>query len=63
MSQLTVVTPLVLRLAAAVWMAECRIPMNEISQYLGHTNTKITESVYARYSPDFLRHAAAALNV
>jgi len=57
------VTPHVLRHTAAVWMAECRIPMSEISQYLGHTNTKVTESVYARYSPDFLRHAAAALNV
>ena len=61
--ELADVTPHVLRHTAAVWMAECRIPMSEISQYLGHTNTKVTESVYARYSPDFLRHAAAALNV
>ena len=57
------VTPHVLRHSAAVWMAEAGVPMSQIAQYLGHTSTKITESVYARYSPDFLRHAAAALNV
>ena len=50
-------------LKAAVWMAEGDVPMSQISQFLGHTNTKITESVYARFSPDFLRHAAVALNI
>lgn len=55
------VTPHVLRHTAAVWMAEKRIPMSEISQYLGHTSTKITEKVYARYSPEHLRKAADAL--
>jgi integrase len=55
------VSPRVIRHTAAVWMAEAGIPMSEISQFLGHTNTKVTEQVYARYSPDYLRKAASAL--
>lgn len=55
------VTPHTLRHTAAVWMAEAGIPMSEISQYLDHSSTKITERVYARYSPEHLRRAAAAL--
>ena len=51
------------RQTAVVWMAEGGVPMSRISQFLGHTNTKIIESVYARFSPDFLRHAAVALNI
>jgi len=57
------VSPHVFRHTAAVWMAEAGISMSEISQYLGHSNTNITERVYARYSPDFLRNAAAALEI
>ena len=55
------VTPHVLRHTAAVWMAEAGVPMSQIAQFLGHTKTSITERVYARYSPDFLRNAAKAL--
>lgn len=57
------VSPHVLRHSAAVWLAEKRTPMSEISQYLGHSNTTITERVYARYSPEFLRQAADALEL
>lgn len=57
------VTPHVLRHTAAVWMAEAGRPMSEISQYLGHTSTAVTESVYARFSSDHLRGAASALEV
>lgn len=53
----------VFRHTAAVWMAEAGVPMEEISQYLGHSNAEITRSVYARYSPDHLRKAAEALNL
>jgi integrase len=52
-----------LRHTAAVLMAEGGVPMSEISQYLGHRSTDTTERVYARYSPDYLRGAAKALNV
>lgn len=56
------VTPHVFRHTAAVWMAEAGVPMSEISQYLGHTSTAVTERVYARYSPGYLRGAASALD-
>jgi integrase len=56
------VTAHVFRHTAAVHMAEAGIPMSEISQYLGHSNTSITERIYARYSPGHLRKAAAALD-
>lgn len=56
-------TPHVLRHTAGVWMAEAGIPMSEIAQYMGHSNTSITEKVYARYSPDYLRNAAGALSL
>lgn len=55
------VSPHVLRHTAAVWMAEAGVPMPEIAQYLGHADDRITQRVYARYSPDYLRRAAAAL--
>lgn len=55
------VTPHVLRHTAAVWMAEAGTPMAEIAQYLGHSSPDITYRVYARYSPSYLRGAAAAL--
>lgn len=55
------VTPHVLRHTAAVHMAEAGVSMDEISQYLGHSNTSITASTYARYSPEHLRKAAGAL--
>lgn len=53
----------VLRHTAAVWMAEAGVPMSEIAQYLGHSSTAVTERVYARYSPDYLRGAASALEL
>ena len=55
------VSPHMLRHSAAVHMAEESVPMPEISQFLGHSNTQITEQIYARFSPDYLRRAAAAL--
>lgn len=55
------VTPHVLRHTAAVHMAEAGVPIMEISQYLGHSNSTVTERVYARFSPDYLRRAASAL--
>lgn len=57
----TDVTPHVLRHTAAVWMAEGGTPMAEIAQYLGHSSPDVTYRVYARYSPSYLRGAAAAL--
>lgn len=55
------VSPHVFRHSAAVWMVEAGISMEEVAQYLGHTNPGITRRVYARFSPTHLRQAAAAL--
>lgn len=54
-------TPHMLRHSAAVWMAEKAVPMPQIAQFLGHTDSRITERVYARFSPQFLSGAAEAL--
>lgn len=56
------VTPHVLRHTAASWMAMASVPMFEISRYLGHSDTRVTERRYAKLSPDFLRTAAKALD-
>lgn len=53
----------VFRHTAAVWMAEAGTPMSEIAQFLGHSDSRITERVYARYSPSHLRAAASALEL
>ncbi len=56
------VGPHAIRHSVAVWMAEEGVPMSEISQYLGHASTAVTEKVYARYSPSHLRRAASVLD-
>lgn len=55
------VSPHMLRHSAAVHMAEDGVPMEEISQFLGHSSVTITRQVYARFSPEYLRQAASAL--
>lgn len=55
------VTPHTLRHTAASWMAEAGIPMSEIAAVLGHRDSRTTERVYARYSPDYLQRAVRAL--
>lgn len=54
-------TPHMLRHSAAVWMAEADTPIGQIAQFLGHTDSRITERVYARFRPSFLANAASAL--
>lgn len=55
------VTPHTLRHTAASWMAMDGVPMFEISKYLGHSDTRITERRYAHLSPEYLQKAAKAL--
>lgn len=54
------VSPHVLRHTCAVWMAQADVPMQKISQYLGHTSLQTTFAIYARYSPSFMADAGAA---
>lgn len=55
------VTPHVLRHTAASLMAESGRPMSEIAAVLGHSDSVITERVYAKYGPLYLREATDAL--
>ena len=55
------VSPHDLRRSAAIHMAEDGVPIAEISQFLGHSNERITYQAYARFQPDHLRRAASAL--
>jgi integrase len=55
-------SPHIFRHTAGVWMAQADVPMQKISQYLGHTSIKVTERVYARYSPSYMKDAASALD-
>ncbi|MEJ0092030.1 MAG: site-specific integrase [Methylocella sp.] len=57
------VTAHVFRHSAATFMAEDRVSMAEIAQFLAHADSRLTERVYARFSPDHLREAADALEI
>jgi integrase len=43
-------------------MALAGVPMIEIARMLGHRDSRITERVYAKHSPDYLRRAVEALS-
>ena len=62
-AKLADVSPHVLRHTAACRMAEAGVPMDEISQYMGHSSVRVTAQHYARYSPEYLRRAAEALEL
>lgn len=49
-----------IRHTAAVTMLGAGVPMEKVSQVLGHSNTATTERVYARYLP---QHMSDAVNV
>jgi integrase len=42
-------------------MAMKGVPMDEISRFLGHGDVRVTQRVYAKRGPDYLRNAVAAL--
>jgi integrase len=56
-------SPHMFRHTAGVWMAQNDVPMQKISQYLGHTSSRVTERVYARYSPSYMSDASSALEL
>ena len=56
------VTPHILRHSAATWMAMAGVPMEQIGRLLGHRDVRVTWRIYAKYSPDYLRGAIAALS-
>jgi Phage integrase family len=58
-----IVSPHILRHSAAVHMAEKGRSMEEIQQFLGHSDINVTRKIYARFSPSYLREAAEALEI
>ncbi len=54
-------TPYSLRHTGAVWAAEAGVSMAELAQMMGHESSAITEKHYARFSPDYLRKVANAV--
>jgi len=54
-------TPYTLRHTGAVWAAEAGVPMAEIAQFMGHEDSRTTERHYAKFSPDYLRGVANAI--
>lgn len=56
------VSPHVLRHTAAVHLVAAGVPMQKVSQYLGHSSIAVTERVYGRYAPDHLKEEAAILD-
>jgi integrase len=56
------ISPHTLRHTAAVHLVSNGVPMQKVSQYLGHSSIAVTERVYGRYAPDHLREEAAILD-
>lgn len=56
------ITPHVLRHTCATWMTMAGVPFPVIARFLGHSDSRITESVYAHHAPDYLDAAVAALD-
>ena len=51
-----------IRHSAAVAMVSSGIPITQVAQYLGHSNTSVTYSTYGRFAPDHLTEAADVLD-
>tara|TARA_Y100000996_G_scaffold415256_1_gene408973 strand:- start:253 stop:1137 length:885 start_codon:yes stop_codon:yes gene_type:complete len=47
-----------LRHTGAVHMAMNNVPLMELSRYMGHKSIEITEKVYAKFYPSFMKHSS-----
>lgn len=56
------VTPHILRHSGATWMAIDGVPLSEIARMLGDSERTV-ERTYIKYTPDYLRRAASALQL
>lgn len=50
------------RHTAAVTMLQAGVPISKVSQVLGHSNTRVTETVYARYLPQHMQDAVDVID-
>lgn len=57
------VSQYVLRHTAGVRLAQAGVPLEEIAEYLGHSDINTTRRHYAKFHPDHLRRAATALEI
>ena len=58
----TDVTPHVLRHTAASWMVQRGVSFAKVARYLGHSDSRTTEQIYAHHAPDYLEDARAAFD-
>lgn len=58
----TDVTPHILRHTAASWMVQRGVSFAKVARYLGHSDSRTTEQVYAHHAPDYLEDARAAFD-
>jgi integrase len=57
------VTAHVFRHSVASWLAQDGVDLRKIAELLGHADSRTTERIYSRFTPDFLRDAAEALEI
>jgi integrase len=57
------VTPHTLRHTVATLLVRAGVPLIEVSKLLGHKDSRITERVYAKFSPDYLKRAIETLSI
>lgn len=58
----TDVTPHTLRHTCASWMAQQGVPFPVIARYLGHSDSRTTETIYSHHASDYLVGAVEALD-
>ena len=56
-------TPHTLRHTVATHLVQDRVPIIEIAKLLGHKDSRITEKVYAKFGPDYLKKAVSSLSL
>lgn len=56
------ISPHVLRHTSATWMTMKGVPFPVIARFLGHSDSRMTEAVYAHHAPDYLEAARRALD-
>lgn len=56
------VSPHTLRHTCASWLAQAGVSFPKIAKYLGHSNSRTTEQVYAKHAPDYLSDVTTALD-
>jgi len=57
------VSPHVLRHSASVWLVEDGHSFEEVAQFLGHSDVRVTFKIYGRFSPTHLRKLANSLDI